>query len=142
MSEAAFDHEKLFVYQRAIQFIAWSEYLLQELAARKANAKDHLDRSSTSIVLNIAEGNGKISASERRHYFYTARGSSVESAACLDIFMAKRLVDEKRILPGKALLLEIVRMLMGLIGRLDAQIQEIYRFGKRKRSISLLTKLK
>ena len=124
MTQTIFDHEKLFVYQRAIQFVAWAEDLLQELADNKINAKDHLDRASTSIVLNVAEGNGKISALERRRYLLTARGSSVESAACLDIFVAKRLVDENRILPGKELLLEIVRMLMGLIGRLESQVRE------------------
>jgi len=39
MTQTIFDHEKLFVYQRAIQFVAWAEDLLQELADKKINAK-------------------------------------------------------------------------------------------------------
>lgn len=75
MAHEIFDHEKLHLYQRAIQFVAWAEDLLQELADKKLNAKDHLDRASTSVVLNVAEGNGKMSPLERRRYLLTARGS-------------------------------------------------------------------
>jgi four helix bundle protein len=54
-----FDHEKLEVYQEAIAFIAWLSALL-EGTVRVGEVKDQLDRASTSIPLNIAEGNGKI----------------------------------------------------------------------------------
>ena len=123
MNTVYFDHEKLHVYQKAVQFVSWAEDLLQEVQ-RKAAVKDHLDRASTSIVLTIAEGNGKMSPAERRHFFLISRGSTVECAAWLDIFVAKRLVEEERIIPGKKQLFDIVRMLMGLIGRLDSQVRE------------------
>ena len=55
-----FDHEKLDVYQEAIGFCGWVGDFLAAVSA-KAAAKDHLDRASTSIPLNIAEGNGKFS---------------------------------------------------------------------------------
>jgi hypothetical protein len=42
-----FDHEKLDVYQEAIEFCAWVGDLLNKLAV-KAAAKDQLDRASTS----------------------------------------------------------------------------------------------
>ena len=50
-----FDHEKLKVYQAAIAFVGWSTRLLSKVQT-KAAVKDHLDRASTSIALNIAEG--------------------------------------------------------------------------------------
>lgn len=53
-----FDHEKLKVYQAAIRFVAWSTELAAQISS-KAAVKDQLDRASTSIPLNIAEGNGK-----------------------------------------------------------------------------------
>ena len=59
--KARFDHEKLDVYQEAIRFVAWAGNLLETLPKSLA-AYDQLDRASTSIALNIAEGNGKYTA--------------------------------------------------------------------------------
>jgi len=123
MNPIYFDHEKLIVYQKAIQFVSWADDLLQEVQ-RKAAVKDQLDRASTSVVLTIAEGNGKMSPNDRRHFFRISRGFAVESAACLDVFVAKRLVAEERIIEGKKQLFDIVCMLMGLINRLDSQVRE------------------
>nr|MBA2433032.1 four helix bundle protein [Chthoniobacterales bacterium] len=50
-----FDHEKLAVYQEAIAFCGWVGEFLQEIPG-KLSVKDQLDRASTSIPLNIAEG--------------------------------------------------------------------------------------
>ena len=58
--ECWFDHEKPDVYREAIAFIAWLSALL-EGTVRVGEVKDQLDRASTSIPLNIAEGNGKYS---------------------------------------------------------------------------------
>ncbi len=51
-----FDHEKLQVYQEAIAFVSWTDAVLQKIAKTLAVA-GQLDRASTSIPLNIAEGN-------------------------------------------------------------------------------------
>ena len=59
-----FDHEKLDVYREAIAFCGWVGDLLNEIT-HKAAAKDQLDRASTSLPLNIAEGNGKFSTTDR-----------------------------------------------------------------------------
>ncbi len=67
-----FDHESLDVYQEAIAFCGWAGDLLHEVTA-KAAAKDQLDRASTSIPLNIAEGNGKFSM-PIAHDFLRSRG--------------------------------------------------------------------
>ncbi len=118
-----FDHEKLKVYQAAIGFVTWSTDLLAEVKA-KAAAKDQLDRASTSVALNIAEGNGKFAIRDRCRFLDIARGSALECAACLDVLAAKRLVEEQTILPGKEQLVEVVSMLIGLINSLNARIQE------------------
>lgn len=60
----SFDHEKLRVYQEAVAFVAWADGILQRCAEKTA-VKDRLDRASTSIPLNIAEGNGKWSSRDR-----------------------------------------------------------------------------
>jgi four helix bundle protein len=118
-----FDHEKLKVYQSAIGFITWSTDLLAQVNA-KAAVKDQLDRASTSVALNIAEGNGKFAIRDRCRFLDFARGSALECAACLDVLVAKRLLEEPAIRAGKEQLLEVVSMLIGLINSLSARIQE------------------
>ncbi len=93
-------------------FVAWSETILEGLPKTLA-VQGQLDRAATSIALNIAEGNGKYTAADRCRFFDIARGSALECAACLDVLVAKkRSVD---IGPGKAMLVRIVSMLVGLI---------------------------
>ncbi len=107
-----FDHEKLTVYQEAIRFVTWADGVLETLPKGLA-AHDQLDRASTSIPLNIAEGNGKYTAPDRCRYFDTARGSALECAACLDVLVAKKRLQDAS--PGKEILVRIVSMLVGLI---------------------------
>ncbi len=109
-----FDHEKLIAYQRGIQFIAWSSPLLEKLP-RKLAAADQLDRASTSIPLNLAEGNAKHTAPDRCRYFDTARGSALECAACLDVLVAKGQCTVEEIQKGKELLVEAVSLTIGLV---------------------------
>mgnify|MGYP003833339177 FL=1 len=87
--KAHFDHEKPGVYQETIRFVAWAGGLLETLPKSLA-AYDQLDRVSTSIALNIAEGNGKCSAPDRCRFFDIARGFALECAACLDVLVAKK----------------------------------------------------
>src|SRR5882762_7391788 len=111
-----FDHEKLEVYRESISFIAWLSALL-ESSVKIGDVKDQLDRASTSIPLNIAEGNGKYLPKDRCRFFDIAHGSSLECAAGLDILVAKGKSTATQIRPGKESLQKIVRMLMGLIKR-------------------------
>ena len=114
--EFFFEHEKLSVYQEAIAFIAWLTPLL-EASARLGDVKDQLDRASTSIALNNAEGNGKYALKDRCRFFDTAHASALECAAGLDVLVAKSKLTPEEIRPGKQRLQGIVRMLMGLIKR-------------------------
>jgi len=108
-----FDHEKLLAYQRSIQFVAWASQLLEPLPAKLAVA-DQLDRASTSVPLNIAEGNAKFTAPDRCRYLDTARGSALESAACLDVLVAKGRCTVEQVEEGKRILQETVSLLIGL----------------------------
>jgi four helix bundle protein len=109
-----FDHEKLDVYREAIDFCGWVGKFLATISA-KAAAKDQLDRASTSIPLNIAEGNGKFSASDRARFLEIARGSALECAACLDVLVARELATPEQITVPKENLVRIVQMLIGLL---------------------------
>jgi len=68
-----------------------------------------------SFRLNLAVGNGKWTAADGCRFFNIARGSALESAACLDVLVAKRKMDPNQAAEGKSILIEIVSMLAGLI---------------------------
>jgi len=108
------DHEKLEVYQASLEFITWTIPILERLPGG-ASVRNQLDRASTSVPLNIAEGNGKFTSPDRCRFFDNARGSALESAACLDVIVAKQFMSVQDIEAGKAMLLKIVSMLFGLI---------------------------
>jgi four helix bundle protein len=114
--KALFDHEKLDVYRDAIAFCAWVGEFLPTIDGKVA-AKDQLDRASTSIPLNIAEGNGKFSPRDRARFLEMARGSALECAACLDVLVARKLAIPEQTTPGKEQLLRIVQMLVGMLRR-------------------------
>jgi len=109
-----FDHEKLEVYQESIKFVAWADALLEAIPKHLA-VHNQLDRASTSIPLNIAEGNGKYTPADRCRFFDIARGSVLECAACLDVLRAKKRIQQGEADSGKLILIGIVAMLVGLI---------------------------
>jgi four helix bundle protein len=111
----SFDHEKLHAYQTAIQFLAWAEENVLQKIPKANSAWDQLDRASTSIPLNIAEGNGKFTSPDRCRFFDNARGSALECAACLDVLVAKKKLSPEEIACGKELLHKTVSLLVGLI---------------------------
>ncbi len=71
-----------------------------------------LFRSSTSVPANIAEGVGKRSKAERRNYDDHTLGSAFESGSHLDIVRLLKCVPDEDINNGKAMWIEIVKMLM------------------------------
>jgi four helix bundle protein len=117
-----FDHEKLDVYQESIAFCGWVGDLLNDING-KATAKDQLDRASTSLPLNIAEGNGKFSDADRSRFLEIARGSALECAACLDVLAVRKLIAAEQIVPAKGQLVRIVNMLMGMLKRFSGRAE-------------------
>jgi four helix bundle protein len=117
-----FDHEKLDVYQKAIAFCGWIGEFLTAVSS-KAAAKDQLDRASTSIPLNIAEGNGKFSSKDRARFFEVARGSALECAACLDVLLVRKLAKDEQVILAKEQLGRIVQMLIGLLRKFSERAE-------------------
>lgn len=109
-----FDREKLNVYHEALAFVGRATDLLERVPKRMA-VYDQLDRASTAIPLNIAEGTGKFTPPDRCRYYDTARGSALECAACLDVLVVKKVLQSHDITEVKNILIRIVSMLVGLI---------------------------
>lgn len=78
-----FEFQNLEVYKKAKAFHLESKQLISSIQLDKT-AKYQLSRTSFSIVLNIAEGSGRFSKSDRRHFFVISRGSVFECAAIMD----------------------------------------------------------
>jgi four helix bundle protein len=113
-----FDHEKLNVYQRSLDFVEFADGILDALPKNLA-AHSQLDRAATSIPLNIAEGNGKFTSKDRCRFFDIARGSALECAAALDVLLCKKRIQSSQAVAGKAILVDVVSLLVGLIRSQD-----------------------
>jgi four helix bundle protein len=116
-----FDHERLVVYQVALEFFDLADDLVEQLRGRggRANLADQLTRASLSIVNNIAEGAGRFSRGDKRRSYLSAIGSSTECAAMLDVCLRRRLLPEETHRDGKLLLDRIVAMLTRLVKSLE-----------------------
>ena len=118
-----FDHERLKVYQRQLDFLEWVTPFIDEVKLRDApkssELRRQLDRASSSVLLNIAEGNGRRRRQTRAKFFDDARGSTCECAACLDGLVAKRVCSEDSVRAGKQILESVSCMLTRLVEYVD-----------------------
>jgi four helix bundle protein len=110
----SFGHEKLHVYQAALEYVGFVYNLAWRLKGYHRHARDQLLRASQSIPLNIAEGNGKSGTADRRRFFEIARGSALECAAIQDVLLVGKAISIDESDLGKQLLLRIVSMLTKL----------------------------
>jgi four helix bundle protein len=144
MPAPQFDHEKLDVYQLQLQFIGWLADLFEELQLAKprrvAETLDQLDRASLSVLLNIAEGNGRRPSQQRVRFFDDARGSVTECAACLDALVAKRAANVARVTAGKALLIRVISILTKLVALFEGKLDDESAPGLSSRSRSRRTR--
>ena len=115
-----FDHERLDVYRVALDFLVHADAVIRGLPRGRAYFCDQLGRAALSIVLNIAEGAGKVSAGDKRRYYLSARGSATEAAALYDALSRIGLLEEAVQLGGKQMLMRIVSMLVKLARNLES----------------------
>src|SRR5262245_37041845 len=108
----SFDHERLDVYQRALEVLDLCDSIMEQLPRGRAHLKDQLDRAATSIVLNIAEGAGEFSSDEKCRFYRIARRSATEAAAILHICARRGLGPQDRIDTARELLVRVVSMLV------------------------------
>ena len=98
----------------SLDFLVFANTCIEALPRGRSHLADQFTRASTSVVLNIAEGAGKLSKGDKRRYYLTARGSATESAALLDVLVRLSLLDEAGQRVGKAMVVRMVSMLIRL----------------------------
>jgi len=77
--------------------------------------RDQIDRAATSIVANIAEGAGRASVKDKRHFYAVARGSLMECIALLQRSRNEFLIEERNLMTMKAKADILAKMLSRLI---------------------------
>ena len=70
---------------------------------------DQLQRAALSIPLNIAERAEEYAVDEKARFYGIAKRSATVCAGVLDVCQRLELVEEKRYLKGKELLIDISR---------------------------------
>jgi four helix bundle protein len=104
-------HARLDVYRCAIEFLGQTTKLLDSLPRGNAALADQLRRAALSVCLNIAEGAGKVSPSDKKKHYAIARGSALECSAILDCSLVLNLIEPDAAERGNAVLARIVSML-------------------------------
>ena len=112
----SFDHEKLDVYQRALEALTACDAVTEHL---KGDTKRQLNRASSSVVANIAEGAGEFSPAEKARFYRMARRSAIEAAAWLDIAALRARADANAVATAREALERVVQMLVRLIRRVQ-----------------------
>ena len=108
-----FDHEDLDVYRVALKLAAWLDLFLANCTC-STDLRSKLDKSTTSIVLNIAEGNGRFTGSDQSKFYETAYKATILSASLLDLAGGDRLDLTASVEEGRELLRRIAAMLTAL----------------------------
>ena len=113
-----FDFEKLVVYEKAE---ALSENIVTFLEARPpGNIISHqIQRASCSIMLNIAEGSGRITQKDKRHFLVIARGSTCECVAIFRLLKRLKKIEPDQFYDFYSRLTQISKMLYAMIKRLS-----------------------
>ena len=90
-----FDFEKLEVYQKANSLNITILKFLHRSKNIDPFLKDQLKRATLSIVLNLAEGTGRISKAEKKRFYTIARSSVFECVAILEVLKDCGILDKE-----------------------------------------------
>jgi four helix bundle protein len=110
-----FEHEKLDVYGLALEFVSFSQTLVQTIPRGNSALTDQLTRAAASIVLNTAEGCGEFSRKEKARFYRMALRSTGECAAVLDVALRLNVISRTQATTGKESLGRILGMLTALV---------------------------
>ena len=104
-------HENTIVYQKALELMVTAREAIGEFPKGFAFLAEQLRRSTSSVSRNFAEGFYYSSKAQQRRYFGYAIQSARESSASFDTAHSFRACRDDKIVRGKALALDIVKIL-------------------------------
>ncbi|MEO0162211.1 MAG: four helix bundle protein [candidate division WOR-3 bacterium] len=90
-----FDFEKLDVYQLALDFVDEVFEITSKIPWQlQSSLGDNFRRTALSIVSNIAEGSGKISNREKKHYYKITLTSDRECIPMITLLKRRKLISQ------------------------------------------------
>ena len=101
-------HERLDVYQVAIDFVSLADDVVERLPRGSRYLAHQLQRAGLSVPLNVAEGAGEFSQNDKKRFYRMALRSATECAAILDVCRRLELADGPFLTSGRECLLRIV----------------------------------
>lgn len=113
-----FEFQNLSVYKKAKIFHQSTKSIVNEKSLKNYE-KDQLSRASFSIVLNIAEGSGRFSKSDRRNFFVITRSSVFECVAILDVLKDNNIISQEEFESLENQADELSRILYAMIKNLS-----------------------
>ena len=106
--------ERLDAYRLAIEF---HRELVPLARSRELYAlRDQMLRAAESVVLNIAEGAGRVSPADKRRFYAIAAGSAMECGACLDLLRNRNAITPAGDQTRRALVIRRMNILARLAG--------------------------
>lgn len=121
MSERS-SFKDLIVWQKSLEFANEVIDLAEKMNTERRHYRliEQLEAASTSIAMNIAEGKGRSSRKEFRHFLFIARGSLYETVTLLEMFKLRNWIelDQFAVLEEKSI--EIAKMLNSLINAIKS----------------------
>jgi four helix bundle protein len=112
----SFPFENLKAYQVSLDWVEAAEQLCNRSKNELTRAfVDQLQRAALSIPLNLAEGNGRWHAAEKRQFFWIARGSVFECVPLIEILKRKKLISDVDYEKARDQLDHLGRMLTKLV---------------------------
>jgi four helix bundle protein len=110
-----FDFEQLSVYKKALTLNKKIFNFIKDNNHIDLFLQNQLKRATVSIVLNIAEGNGRFTVPDRRRFFVISRGSAFEVIAVMQVIKNLYSIDLKTYNEIRIDTEEISKMLFSLI---------------------------
>ncbi len=109
-----FDFEKLDLYTELKQLNLMVYQTIRDLQGLDNYVIDQWKRASLSSVLNLAEGTGRMTPADKRHYYTLARGSIFECVAILDLIHQLGKMDKELFETFYAGYEKVSKMLLGM----------------------------
>jgi four helix bundle protein len=115
-----FAHETLKVYQTGLALCKEIERIVPTGKNIRDRYVRRIDEASTSLVLNVAEGNGRYSTDQHRYFMDMAEEAGSKLAEYLDLFAVTSDVD---VTPAKVLLRLAMLKIAGMKGYLTNDVE-------------------
>jgi four helix bundle protein len=115
-------YRDLMCYQEARLLRIFISEMVKKLPSHeKFSLVSQVTRSSRSVTSNIAEGYGRFTYTETRHFFIIARGSVTETMEHLSTAFDEQYISEEEVKTGEEKCELVIKLINGYINYLNKQ---------------------